>query len=113
MSFQLRIPLVRPLMIPVERFGWRGSRIRMRSSGVAVVGAVADIGTFSVSVAPGGATTLEESPPGPGGRAQGAGVWERKVQGPRFAERTVEAERERAQLLHHSHSAISMSLERT
>src|SRR5690606_3255668 len=42
------MPEVRPLMIPVDRLGWRGSRMRMRSSGVAVrgvavSGAVADM----------------------------------------------------------------------
>src|SRR5690606_34297977 len=48
-----------------------------------------------------------------GGVPKARGCGSETVQGPRFAPRTVEAERKRAQLLHHSHSAISMSLERT
>src|SRR5690606_33004482 len=75
MSFQFRMPLVRPLTIPVERLGWRGSRIRMRSSGVGGGGAVAVMSAFSCSGCAQRRNPSEESPPESGRRAEGAGVW--------------------------------------
>src|SRR5690606_40886286 len=98
MSFQLRMPEVVPLMIPVERLGWRGSRMRMRSSRVAVRGAATVfMVVLSLCWLPTATSILEESPPESGGaRRRRKGV-EADERGPRFEARTVaDAKGERA-----------------